>query len=550
MHSNQFSPFADAIRIQKEYSHPLPGGIVETWRESSIRVSRNVLGAIGAPVDLVSEVARLIEFRKFLPGGRYLYASGRPYHQVQNCVLGSVEDSAEGWSISLYNTSKTLMSGAGLGNEYSALRCEGSPLKSKGGYSSGPISLMKSTNEVGRGAMSGGSRRAALWAGLNWDHADIFKFISAKDWSPAVRKLKAEDFNFPADLDGTNISVGLNDDFFLAYNNITHPNHSMAHNVYWAVIKRMLKTGEPGFSINCGENSKEILRNACTEITSADDSDICNLGSINMARIGSLEEMEHVVRLGTIFLLAGTIYSDVPYEQVRIVRDKNRRLGLGLMGLHEWLLRRGKRYGPDAELQKYLEIYKNISRNTADFNADLLNISRPVKVRAIAPTGTIGIIAETTTGAEPLFAAAYKRRYLKGSAWRYQYVIDPVAKSLVDAGINPDNIEDAYSIDPKRRVEFQVWLQKYVDHGISSTINLPAWGSEENNEDTTRDFGNMLIQHLPNLRGITCFPDGARGGQPLTSVNYKTAAKQVGEVFFESVDVCDLKSGGGGSCGA
>jgi ribonucleoside-diphosphate reductase alpha chain len=409
---------------------------------------------------------------------------------------------------------------------------------------------MKSTNEVGRGAMSGGSRRAALWAGLNWDHADIFKFISAKDWSPAVRKLKAEDFNFPADLDGTNISVGLNDDFFLAYNNITHPNHSMAHNVYWAVIKRMLKTGEPGFSINCGENSKEILRNACTEITSVDDSDICNLGSINMARIGSLEEMEHVVRLGTIFLLAGTIYSDVPYEQVRIVRDKNRRLGLGLMGLHEWLLRRGKRYGPDAELQKYLEIYKNISRNTADFNADLLNISRPVKVRAIAPTGTIGIIAETTTGAEPLFAAAYKRRYLKGSAWRYQYVIDPVAKSLVDAGINPDNIEDAYSIDPKRRVEFQVWLQKYVDHGISSTINLPAWGSEENNEDTTRDFGNMLIQHLPNLRGITCFPDGARGGQPLTSVNYKTAAKQVGEVFFESVDVCDLKSGGGGSCGA
>jgi ribonucleoside-diphosphate reductase alpha chain len=544
--TSKFSKFASDIFLQK-YSMDLPCGRKETWAEASLRVSSSVLGAINASEGLVREVASLIENRQFMPGGRYLYGSGRPIHQTQNCVLGSVEDTTEGWSVSLYNSSRTLMSGAGLGIEYSKLRCEGTPLLSKGGFASGPIALMKMTNEVARGVMSGGARRAALWAGLNWQHGDIFKFISLKDWSKSVRKLKSEDFNFPACMDGTNISVGLDDEFFEAYYNQDNPKHSLANNVYWSVIKKMLSTGEPGFSIDCGENTGEVLRNACTEITSSDDSDICNLGSINMARIGSLEEMERVTRLGTLFLLAGTIYSDLPYDKIKEVRTKNRRLGLGLLGIHEWLLRRGKRYGPDAELQKYLEIYKDTSRNSADFNSDILGIGRPVKVRAIAPTGTIGILSESSTGCEPIFAAAYKRRYLKGNSWAYQFVVDPIAKALVDSGIHPDSIEDAYSISPQRRVEFQVWLQGFVDHGISSTINIPAWGSESNNEDTVMEFGNMLLPNLPKLRGITCFPDGARNGQPLTSVSYKTAMKNIGEVFYESVDICDLK---GGSCGA
>jgi ribonucleoside-diphosphate reductase alpha chain len=102
--------------------------------------------------------------------------------------------------------------------------------------------------------------------------------------------------------------------------------------------------------------------------------------------------------------------------------------------------------------------------------------------------------------------------------------------------------------DVERRVSFQAWAQQFVDHGISSTINLPAWGSPLNNEDRVRPFGDMLIRYLPRLRGITCYPDGARGGQPLTRVDYREAAAHEGEVFSEVVDVCDLRSGG--SCGA
>jgi ribonucleoside-diphosphate reductase alpha chain len=87
-------------------------------------------------------------------------------------------------------------------------------------------------------------------------------------------------------------------------------------------------------------------------------------------------------------------------------------------------------------------------------------------------------------------------------------------------------------------------VQKYVDHGISSTINLPSWGSEHNNDSGVHTFGEMLIKYLPRLRGITCYPDGARGGQPLTPVKYSTAIKHIGEVFIEQQDVCDITKGG------
>jgi ribonucleoside-diphosphate reductase alpha chain len=91
-------------------------------------------------------------------------------------------------------------------------------------------------------------------------------------------------------------------------------------------------------------------------------------------------------------------------------------------------------------------------------------------------------------------------------------------------------------------------MQQYVDHAISSTINLPAWGTELNNENKVKEFGNMLINYLPKLRGITVYPDGARDGQPLTPVKYNEAAKFEGQVFVEQVDVCEL--GKGGSCGS
>jgi ribonucleoside-diphosphate reductase alpha chain len=443
-----------------------------------------------------------------------------------------------------------LMTGAGIGTDYSEIRSEGKPIRKTGGFATGPIALAQIVNETGRGVMQGGSRRSALWAGLRWDHADIMKFIVLKNWIKEVRDLKSKDFNFPATMDMTNISVLLNDEFFAAYADEKNPRHTHAHLVYWTVVERSLKTGEPGFSIDTGKNSKETLRNACNEVTSHDDSDVCNLGSVNLARIESLEELKGVVECASAFLLAGTVYSDVPYSKVDTIRTKNRRLGLGLMGIHEWLLKRGKRYGSDKDLDTFLEVYATSGSLVKPW-VNKWDLTKPVKTRAIAPTGTIGIVGETTTGGEPIFCAAYKRRYLKGGIWNFQYVVDPTAKRLIEGGVNPDDIEDAYvlSEDIERRLAFQAHLQTYVDHGISSTINLPQWGSESNNADTVRKIGNIIIKYLPQLRGLTTYPDGARSGQPLNPVRYQTAVKHIGEVFVEAADICEI-SGKGGSCGS
>jgi ribonucleoside-diphosphate reductase alpha chain len=549
MKSDEMSVFAKTITDQK-YAHELKDGQKETWAEIANRVAKCVLKSVNAPKSLIEQTTQYIIDRKFIPGGRYLYASGRPFHQIANCLLFRAEDSREGWADHMHKSAMGLMTGAGIGTDYSAIRPEGKLIRKTGGYATGPLALMNATNELGRAVMQGGSRRSALWAGLKWNHADVMKFITMKNWIKEVRDLKTKDFNFPATLDMTNISVLLDDDFFDAYFDEKNPKHSQAQMVYWATVERMLKTGEPGFSIDLGKSSHETLRNACCELVSADDSDICNLGSVNLARIESLEEMAAVTECATAFLLSGTVYGDVPYAKVDQIRTKNRRLGLGLMGIHEWLVQRGKKYGQDAELDKYLDIYAQ-SGKFANQWAAKWDLSKPVKTRAIAPTGTIGIIGETSTGLEPLFCVAYKRRYLKGGTWNYQYVLDPTAKRLIENGANPDNVEDAYTLaeDVERRLAFQAHVQKYVDHGISSTINLPNWGSEHNNQDTVQKFGKMLIKYLPSLRGLTTYPDGARSGQPLSPVRWATAVKHVGETFIEAADICEI-SGKGGTCGS
>jgi ribonucleotide reductase alpha subunit len=862
--------FAQSI-MDRTYAHPVEEEErLETWDEIAARVTKNVMKAVGVNMRqrLAQDIQRFISEKKLIPGGRYLYAAGNQVHQTQNCLLLKVHDSREGWSELLSKASMGLMTGAGIGVDYSDIRPEGAPIRKTGGVATGPISLMQIVNECGRGIIQGGNRRSALWAGLRWSHPDVHRFIRIKNWPPEIRALKEKDCSFPAVLDMTNISVQLDDEFFEAYQDDEHPQHAMARSVYWACIDQMLKTGEPGFSVDVGKNSGETLRNAplsadtsvltndgyrpirelidipttlwtgqqwasnvvftktasqistlkvnisggrsikadptheffvenwtgrgssrrllsiekkpaselrrgdilvvslpsstpqpfdttaytlgflfgdgsigaagqgeitlctdekkvlvdyfdaglissitnpdtrgytrvyfrcgsfsqytktqyprisrdalpswiagvfdadgnydkerqcvrlsasyeflenmrrdleslgvlatitkagksgytgaqcyllcimasslekfqqliptkrlelqlegytpyreskvrilglepgpqedvfccdvkcdehsfvaegvlvsnCGEVASRETDEICNLTSINLSRVESLEEFKQLIDVGTAFLLAGSVYSDVPYSDVDKMRSKNRRLGLGLMGVHEWLLVRGKQYGPDEELGQWLSHYAK-SGKYANRWADEWGLSHPKKTRAIAPNGTTSIVAETTGGIEPIFCVAYKRRYLKGDQQCYQYVVDPCAKRLIEQGIKPELIEDAYTLaqDVERRVAFQSWVQGYVDHCISSTINMPAYGTELNNADLIRPFGAMLMRYLPNLRGITCYPDGSRAGQPLSPVPYAEAIQHEGiEMVEESMNVCSLR---GGSCG-
>ena len=133
-------------------------------------------------------------------------------------------------------------------------------------------------------------------------------------------------------------------------------------------------------------------------------------------------------------------------------------------------------------------------------------------------------------------------------------MLDSAAQELINLyGTDPYNIESALALanDYKRRIKFQADVQYYVDMSISSTINLPSCGSKFNNEDTVDDFTNTLASYASRLRGFTAYPDGSRGGQPLTPVPYSEAVDKLGEEFEEGVeahDICDI-TGHGGSCG-
>jgi ribonucleoside-diphosphate reductase alpha chain len=457
------------------------------------------------------------------------------------------------------------MTGGGIGIDYSRLRASGRPLARTGGLASGPLPLMSAVNEIGRNVMQGGSRRSAIYASLNWQHEDIPLFLGAKNWSPEVRELKSKDFNFPANLDMTNISVNYDDEaLYGPYPYIKGSiidgktvyertgNRLATNSVFLQNVRQAMETGEPGFSFNFGEKENETLRNACTEVTSEDDSDVCNLGSINLGNISSLEEFCSVVQLASKFLVCGTLRAELPYEKVYKVREKNRRLGLGLMGIHEWLLKRGQKYEVTPELHEWLKVYERESERAADEHCERLYISKPVAYRAIAPTGSIGILAGTTTGIEPLFAVAYKRRYLtEGTKWKYEFVVDSTADLLIrEYGLKPENIDTAYKLshDYEQRIKFQADIQDYVDMSISSTINLPSWGSKGNSEQDVERFAGVLSQYAPRLRGFTCYPDGSRGGQPITEVDYNEAIQHKGVIFQEN-DICEI-SGKGGTCGS
>lgn len=505
------------------------------------------------------QLEEYIRDMKFIPGGRYLYYAGRLNKFFNNCyLLRAEEDTREDWANLSWKSESCLMTGGGIGVDYSVYRGEGTPIKRTGGEASGPIPKMNMINEIGRRVMQGGSRRSAIYASLNWQHADISKFLVAKDWASmpvgstgkTLWDIKQEDFNFPAPLDMTNVSVNYDTAWLLNYYETGEVGPVFAEN-----IKQAMKTAEPGFSFNFFDKENETLRNACTEVTSADDSDVCNLGSLNFGRIETISELKDVVRLATMFLICGTLKAQLPYDKIYQVRAKNRRLGLGFMGVHEWLIKKGYKYEVSPELHQWLSVYKGESDKISREFADKLSVTRPVANRAIAPTGSIGILAGTSTGIEPIFAVAYKRRYLKGNTrWVYQYVVDSAAQELIDLyGTDPEDVESALDLasDYERRIKFQADVQDYVDMSISSTINLPAWGSKLNNEDTVEAFANTLASYAHRLRGFTCYPDGSRGGQPLTSVPYSEAVEKLGEEFDEHVethDICDI-SGQGGSCG-
>lgn len=250
---------------------------------------------------------------QFIAGGRYLYYAGRENKFMNNCyLLKAEEDSREDWANLSWKAESALMTGGGIGCDYSIYRPRGSIINKTGGQASGPIPKMLMINEIGRNVMQGGSRRSAIYASLNWQHNDIGDFLHVKDWysipvngafddkgSPiSIGMLKEKDFNYPAPLDMTNISLNYDNKFLeeiyhLPLDIIKKLYDKGKHSVFNLPINRIpitflencrqaLKTGEPGFSFNFFDRENETLRNACiTEDTMINT----NKGSLSVSEI-------------------------------------------------------------------------------------------------------------------------------------------------------------------------------------------------------------------------------------------------------------------------
>lgn len=234
----------------------------DTWAKLAVRLVDDVCGTRGGTVHKLmsdedqKQLVQYIKDFKFIPGGRYLYYAGRPFHAYNNCyLLRAEEDTREEWSAVTWRAMSCLMTGGGIGIDYSRLRPSGAALSRTGGTASGPIPLMYAINEIGRNVMQGGSRRSAIYASLNWKHDDINQFLTSKNWNANLRAMKEADFNAAAPLDMTNISVNYDDASLVGglENNL----------VFKQNVRQALETGEPGFSFNFGNKQEETLRNAC-----------------------------------------------------------------------------------------------------------------------------------------------------------------------------------------------------------------------------------------------------------------------------------------------
>lgn len=537
---SSFEQFANNI-MELRYSHIVQGR-KETWEDIAARVTQFVTleqqQFIGSST--VSAIFEAIRDRKFIPGGRILSQAGRQYHQTDNCFMLQAEDTREGWGDLLHKCTMMFMSGGGVGIDYSQLRPYGAELKRSGGISSGPIPLIHAVNSVGAAVRQGGERRGAIYASLKWDHEDVEQFIHLKNGNDCLQH--------------TNISVRYDQQWQDCYSHI-HGNLNV-NDIFLDTLQHACQWGDPGFQF---DNDNQILRNACTEVISADDCDSCCLGSVNLAAINSLQELSDVVQLGTLFLLCNTLYTDIPHPKVAKVKQQNRRLGLGLMGVAEWFIQRDIPYGnlardtqhtsPNDRFEHWLGVYKSNSDYAADIWSDKLQTARPIAVRAIAPTGTISIAGgHTTPGIEPIFCQAYQRTYntLKeqnhNNGYKKEIVIDPIVQKMVIQGYDIEQIETAYSLANsvegiERRIAFQAFCQHYVDNGISSTVNLPKYvpGIEDKIAPT-------LLKYLPQLRGITFYPDGRHNNQPIVQVDIKDALKM--QSIVEQHESCK-----GGECG-
>ena len=447
----------------------------------------------------------------FLPNSPTLMNAGTEIPQLSACFVLPVEDSME----SIFNALKSMalihQSGGGVGFSFSRLRPEGEAIKTAGGVSSGPVSFIKIFETATDVIKSGGRRRGANMGVLNVGHPDILKFVNAK---------KEGDFsNF-------NFSVGISDSFMKD----VVKKKSGAVKIFDSIVENAWKTGDPGILFLDEINRKHTLNENVEATNPCGEQPLlpyesCNLGSINLSNMvvnGSIDwkKIRRIVHVGVHFLDNAIDINKYPLPEIEAKTKQSRKIGLGVMGFAEMLIKIGVKYDSvDAVaiaervmmiIQKEAKLKSSeIGKRRGSF--PLFRKSRIKGYRqmrnatttTIAPTGTISLIAGTSSGIEPLFALKFTREILGGKKFVEE---NPLWKS---GKYKKQLFVTAMDIKPEQHVRVQAAFQRFTDNAVSKTVNLPGSASRA---DVRKIF--MLAYKL-KCKGITVYRYASKENQVL-----------------------------------
>jgi len=525
-----------------------------------------VSGRAGAEVE--ERFYRMMRRQEFLPNSPTLMNAGTPLGQLAACFVLPVTDSIAQIFEALTSMARIHQTGGGTGFDFSRLRPRGDLVRSTKGRASGPVSFMSVFDKATEVIVQGGKRRGANMGVLRCDHPDVVDFVEAK--------------TDPAAFENFNLSVGATDRFMRAVRAgrsfaLVNPRTGRkakttdARALFDLIVHAAWRTGDPGLifldHVNRHNPTPELGRieatNPCGEVPLLPN-ESCILGSINLDKMvkdkgrgkGASPAAVDWDRLRETICWAVRFLDDVidtnkfPLESIETVTLANRKIGLGVMGFADLLIRLGIPYDTDEAVKFATRLMRFVhqeslaaSRILAEQRGAFPNFKRSIHaqtgpplrnatVNTIAPTGTISIIAGCSSGIEPLFAVSFVRNVLSGTrlfethplfeamardrGFHSRTLLAEVARHRSLRGIRgiPNDVKrlfvTAFDVTPPQHLRIQAAFQKHTDNAVSKTINLPA-------DATVQDIRDIYLEaHRLKCKGITVYRYGSKSDQVLS----------------------------------